>query len=617
MCYDRGQSQSAWEWDVAMVRITNDSFPRKISPCRVEGTINEVKKRMSALIEEIRKPITETAPCGGDVQYDSDFQVLQAEVDKLSKPNLKSEDGTTQKVDEVNWPKIIELSRVILAQKSKNMRVAGYLCLGLLRREGFTGLAEGLEGYQLLLREYWDGLYPPLSKINARKINLENQDQQLARFAEVQKTEAADGEALQKISEIIEGLNREVSGKLPQTPPILVNLAQVITTRQREVDKPQPKPAPPKSPAGEKTIPEKKAPVEEAPRADAKPSQQPVQPSPPQREPSLSPDTWKTTSDGVDFVIKIADVLRRKELRDIMAYRLSRVARWDLLQKEPHDKNGKTVFNSPSKGVQSRLSDLILGQEWETLVTKCEEAFVQGENYLWLDLQRYLSTAFSELGPNYETVHRAIVLEMGFFVNRVPKIAHLSYADGTPFADALTQEWIERTVRPAISGGKASEKAEKATTSGAEASSSEAQRDGASSQQITAAYEAAKTLFMKGDLAGALSHLQEGIDHDATRKGRFLRRLHLAGLCLVAKRPEMSRPILEDLDAEIERFALDQWEPGLCMEVWKNLRDCYQAFSLEQPRRQGGTAAAADPYHEKADKIFEKICRYDIRFAMK
>jgi len=104
--------------------------------------------------------------------------------------------------------------------------------------------------------------------------------------------------------------------------------------------------------------------------------------------------------------------------------------------------------------------------------------------------------------------------------------------------------------------------------------------------------------------------MQKGIDTDPTHRGRFRRRLNLAQLCLSAIHPDMARVLLEQLDTDIERFSLEEWEPSLCLQVWTHLSRCYK-----QTLSQKGQQENSGSYQEKSDMIFEKICRLDIRAA--
>jgi type VI secretion system protein ImpA len=183
---------------------------------------------MANLIEEIRKPISAEAPCGTDLEdeFDEDYIAFKTETDKLSSALTEGE---------INWNRVVELSQKILTQKSKDMGVASHLCIGLLRRDGLVGLVEGLEAYQALLEEHWDGLFPPLRARNARKAQLDFLDERSSKFAGRENITSGDGETLQHIAQTIKAIDQTLEGKLQGEPVILPELADVIQTRLKLV----------------------------------------------------------------------------------------------------------------------------------------------------------------------------------------------------------------------------------------------------------------------------------------------------------------------------------------------------------------------------------------------
>src|SRR5512139_963061 len=80
------------------------------------------------------KPVREDDPCGEPARYDPDFELLDAQIQKLE--SLSREP--------VDWNQVVALGRKILQQKSKDLLVTSYLALGLLQNEGFSGLSKGI-----------------------------------------------------------------------------------------------------------------------------------------------------------------------------------------------------------------------------------------------------------------------------------------------------------------------------------------------------------------------------------------------------------------------------------------------------------------------------------------
>jgi hypothetical protein len=106
-----------------------------------------------------KNPVNATKPAGVDARYDRTFEEVQAEIDKLSSP------AATEPPD---WERVVRLSSRILAEQSKDLLVAGYLAVGLTKTQGIQGLAIGLRIYGDLLENFWDDLYPPMTRLRGR-----------------------------------------------------------------------------------------------------------------------------------------------------------------------------------------------------------------------------------------------------------------------------------------------------------------------------------------------------------------------------------------------------------------------------------------------------------------
>jgi type VI secretion system protein ImpA len=59
-----------------------------------------------------------------------------------------------------DWRPILELVPDTIAEKSKDLELAGMLLEGLTREHGYPGLRDGLRLVRELVEQYWDGLYP-------------------------------------------------------------------------------------------------------------------------------------------------------------------------------------------------------------------------------------------------------------------------------------------------------------------------------------------------------------------------------------------------------------------------------------------------------------------------
>lgn len=102
--------------------------------------------------------ISDTSPCGEDLEYDSDF--LQLERDALGRPERSMGDAI-QAAEPPEWRQLEQTCHLLL-QRSKDLRVTHYLVQSRLALRGIEGLADSLELIHELLSRYWLDIHPQL-----------------------------------------------------------------------------------------------------------------------------------------------------------------------------------------------------------------------------------------------------------------------------------------------------------------------------------------------------------------------------------------------------------------------------------------------------------------------
>ena len=562
------------------------------------------KVALSPLVEAVRRPIPGEKPCGVDVTYNDDFLKLKAEIDKigtvsakvdqekavadakqlkgLTGKQLREQDKLREKGDAseskgfvseaggVNYYMIIEVATTILSEKSKDLRVASYLALALWRTQKYVGLAEGMKVLLVLTQEFWDGLYPASVRLAARRGALEFLIQRLSDGVDGATVAAEDREPLEQARGAMAELQTELAKRIPENPPSLLGLTKAMEHLLGKIPKPVPKP---------RTDPANPAAVDASQGVSS-------------QAPSL-PGELRTPQEATESIRRVATFLRSQNRRSATPFRLMRSVRWDGIAAEPGNDNGKTKMEAPPLQRRTYLKGLFDGGQWEKLVDECEASFAQPFFYFWLDMQRITVGALNALGSEYQTARSAVLLELAVLLQRVPKLQDLTFGDGTRFAEPATRDWIVESVLPVLGSGGAT---------GMTASTGEG--------ELGSRVAEAKAILDKGDLAGALACLQNGSVLDTSRKIRFLRQLNMAMLCMRGNQPAIARPILEDLQGEIERYSIHEWEPALALETWTNLHKCYQYLAAAP------TTADKKSFQQNADQVFEKICRLDVRYAL-
>ncbi|MBS0422960.1 MAG: type VI secretion system ImpA family N-terminal domain-containing protein, partial [Proteobacteria bacterium] len=96
------------------------------------------------------------SPCGPDLEYDADF--LQLSEDLESPPERIAGDVSEK---EPNWNTIASRAEALFL-RTKDLRVAVWLCRAWTRREGLAGLVSGLHLINDLLTLYWEDIHPNL-----------------------------------------------------------------------------------------------------------------------------------------------------------------------------------------------------------------------------------------------------------------------------------------------------------------------------------------------------------------------------------------------------------------------------------------------------------------------
>ncbi|MEP0548447.1 MAG: type VI secretion system protein TssA [Rhodothermales bacterium] len=508
---------------------------------------------LSPFLQAVLDPISPSNPVGDDVKYEDSFQQLKAEVDKVQSAGA-----------EADFDRIVELGRKVVTTLSKDLTAASYLGFGLLRTQGLGGLDESASVVRILCETYWDDLYPPTRRMVARKNALQLLIDKSYEWLEPYKPKKGDGPALDRALAAYKSIQAIAAEQMGEDAPVLSRVTKMIETKLRAVPKDAPPPPPPSASGGEKAGGSASSSTSSAGGGDAGPAE------------------LRSPQQAATVVLNAVTFLRQHNKTDATPLRLARALRWGALVAAPPAENGKTLIPPFVEQRKTYLAGLLSRAEYLELAEEAETSFY--EQPFWLDLQRYLVTAFDALGAPFAAARDGVIDDVAGLIRRFPNVSTLTFADGTPFADGATQEWIETRVRPALGGGDSG-----GASSGA-----------GGSEALEEAYAEARSHLGKGDLAAAIAAL--GDASDASGRDRFRRRLYLAALCARGGRPAVARPLLEGLEAEIAAHRLDAWEPALAVEVWTALHGCYVALERSASPDQKPT------FIQAAARVFERVC---------
>lgn len=104
------------------------------------------------------RPLEGGSPCGPDLSFSAEFDTLR-ELRREDDPTLDQGAWVTE-LKRADWPGVLASCESLLSARTKDLRVAGWYTEAACRLRGYAGLADGLDLYTGLIREFWDGVHP-------------------------------------------------------------------------------------------------------------------------------------------------------------------------------------------------------------------------------------------------------------------------------------------------------------------------------------------------------------------------------------------------------------------------------------------------------------------------
>jgi type VI secretion system protein ImpA len=108
--------------------------------------------------EAFLRPVAGAVACGPDLSFSVEFDRLQ---------ELRREDDPTIPRGELDaehkradWPAVVKLAGELLAEQTKDLRLAAWWTEAAAKIEGYAGLGEGLALYKDLCETFWEEVHP-------------------------------------------------------------------------------------------------------------------------------------------------------------------------------------------------------------------------------------------------------------------------------------------------------------------------------------------------------------------------------------------------------------------------------------------------------------------------
>jgi len=112
--------------------------------------------RLSA--KELIQPISDDLPCGENLEYDPDFQQMEAMLQSKSEQEFGD---TVIAGSGPDW-KGVGKQAADLLKRTRDLRVLSYATISQLHTDGLGAFRDALEALNACLETYWDIIYPEL-----------------------------------------------------------------------------------------------------------------------------------------------------------------------------------------------------------------------------------------------------------------------------------------------------------------------------------------------------------------------------------------------------------------------------------------------------------------------
>jgi type VI secretion system protein VasJ len=506
------------------------------------------------------QPISDAEPAGANIRYETDFLELQEIVAQMESKGPLA----------VNWRDVAEKGCAILQGRSKDLLVATYVVLALSRTEGYRGLAIGLGITADMVAAFWAEMQPPAARERARVQMLDWLVQRVVPVFAEQAPAEADGPHIIAAYAAIERLQELLDEKLVKESAAMGDLVRLLREHARNAERAlaeKQQPAPPAAaPATPPAQPAQAPPAATAPPPAAALAAAPAPAAaPPPAAPAAIPapaavappadaaavEVALTRLQGV--MIDVAKGIRAVDDSDPRGYVLLRQAIWCTLSRSPPTQLGRTMLRPPANDRLSQVAALQRDGNHAAAVAAIELNIASVP--FWLDAHRLVTTSLTALGAAYEPARLAVIASLGSLLGRIPDLIELAYSDGTPFADPATRKWIAEELSGPQSNGDAG------AAGGAEA------------PWAAAAAEASERA-RAGQRKEGMALLTNGAASAPTLRERFVWQATQAEYCLDFGMVMPALAILDHLDGTIDRYKVEEWEPGLAVRVSQLMHQC-------------------------------------------
>lgn len=511
-------------------------------------------------VGEIIAPIVGHAfPQGEDIRYDADFEQVETEILKLM---------SLHKDQRTDWRLVQTLSRYLLVNRSKDLRLIVWYAAALLKNDSYSQLPIIYQIISEFLNSYGVNCFPLKSSARIAALNwlFDRID-----FNENEFVEKQNNDALTQLVEALACCNTELNKQFGEAAPFLQPKIQQL--RDIQCRQQQDKPAVPSTVAQalptitalDTTVPASASSINSAITAES--------------------DSMRIARALQEQSRLLIPYLLQKDLADPRAYLLTRSCAWLQISAAPAANEQKITPLKPLTAnklqeYQQRLAE----KEFAALIPDLEMSLSKAP--FWFDGHCWCAQALQALGHN--AMAEYVRHYLSSFLLKFPELAALRFDDGSPFMSVETQRWLSATT----------------DERSAEVSHVDMSADEAIAPPWLSALKTAQenvrqnSQLLKQEIRG----LQILANTAGSAREKVCWQLALIKLAQQYQRHDLAILILEDIYQLVSRFQIKEWEPYLLKEILQLWQCSLEKINSKQ-------------HPDKINEIKDNLYRLDISMA--
>ncbi|MDC0534644.1 TssA family type VI secretion system protein [Francisellaceae bacterium] len=497
-----------------------------------------------------KKPFDDEDQIGSNCRKEDNFLELKHVLAAANDPNSN--------LSGINWPDVSRLSAEILGNESKDILVACYLAVGLLKTEDLIGLVAGLGVVDNLISDYWEHLYPPLRRLNGRWSAFEWLIEQLSDFLESFEGQRPKSE-VDPVIEQFKNLDKSLSGLSEEAPtflPLIRNFERIIALEKEE-----------SKPEEEISKPENDEPEASGLNMSAG------------QITSVS-DALEKQSNLWENAKIIADYLKENNAEPEIAYRLARMSIWQIIRVlPPSDNEFITRVPPPDRNLVKQLNLLLDADNQQGIIDICEGWAI--ENPYWFELNFKICSAFEMTGKL--EVSRSIKCELLALYHRFPDIVKLKFSDKALMIGQQTLAWLQEDLATS----------ESTQTISADNRENLTDTEKKFFDELDKIHQKSKTARL--ELYAKIHHY---LDSDISENLKVELLIEMLDSMIPSKNEGLIKAYMGYLEEKLESFNIECWDKVLASKILLKLIEAKKSLN------------------ESHDDYYHRLCRVDMLAAI-